>query len=195
MSKKGKIMNKKAIKSIKYLLTATSLGIILSFSNNLYASSFSKVAENTATDFYIEGMNNIVEGVTDEASSAIQQIGNKGKKFSLNNTTQEEVKTTKPGTARQQGYISPEEQEKKIAKKNLKKQLNTPMQQGIQAHSAYEGSPISKNAKNKMLIKNWAYILQDVGVSKEKTYFEANRLNKEDFEEWANGIYNALKNK
>lgn len=172
---------------IKYLLSLSTLGIMLSFSSNIYAASpVGSVAEDMATSFYVEGLNDVVDASTDKISESVKKENRKEK--------QNEIEKTKPGTAREQGYVSEEDKEKAIAAKNLAEQMNSPRQQGIQVDVAYEGNPVLKDHKNKMYVKNWAYILQDVGVTQEKTYYEAGRLNKEDFEDWANGIYNAIKN-
>lgn len=102
------------------------------------------------------------------------------------------IASKKTGTAAEQGYSTPSLMTEEDVR-HIQDQATNARQQAKQIQVIYEGSPILKDKKNKMLVKNWAYILEDLGVSQEKTYFEAQRLSKEDFEEWANGIYQALK--
>lgn len=92
--------------------------------------------------------------------------------------------------ARQQGYKGVDELTNE-EKAHLQEQATNARQMAIQVEPYHEANPVINNKKDKMWIKNWAYILEDKGISQERTYFEASRLNKEDFEEWANGIYNA----
>ena len=52
-------------------------------------------------------------------------------------------------------------------------------------------STLFNSKKDRNWLKNWAYILQDKGVPQSKTYYMAKKMDKEEFEEWANEIYNS----
>lgn len=95
------------------------------------------------------------------------------------------AETTTPKTAAEQGYISNEDQD--LMKEQLENYMynNTARQKGYTIHVPTADDGVSKNKSDKMWLFNWKGRLLDKGISSEKIDFEAERLNKQDFERWA----------
>lgn len=168
-------MNKKN----KFLLTL--------FTSLLIISNYSLAADDIyAND---ESYSNFIEN--NEKSSEYQK--NVGMMNSSVNNKQTDFLSKKTPNAAEQGYYEVLDPREIEDIQRTIEQANNDRQRGVKTQVFEEANPVIKDKNMKMWIKNWILILEDVGVSRKKTLFEAKRLNKEDFEDWANGIYRAKK--
>lgn len=115
------------------------------------------------------------------------------KAVSLNKTeTMNEILNKKVPTAHEQGFSNVDQDKlDRIEQDRLNNDNARQKGEVVTVTSTSAKSTLFNSKKDRNWLKNWAYILQDKGVPQSKTYYMAKKMDKEEFEEWANEIYNS----
>lgn len=96
----------------------------------------------------------------------------------------ESVGDTSAKTAADQGYVK--DNSAQLAQQAADYQAtHTPRQMGIQVREPAPLNPVARQLGQAGWLANWTYTLNQAGVPEDKVSFEANRLNRTDFEAWA----------
>lgn len=179
-------------KQLKYLSTLALLSFsTISFSNSI----FGEVARDVGSSALQNGYSEVVNGAADVfVDGARNTINNTISSRQMKTQNMQSMMTQKVPNAAEQGLNKETISEALLEEiRESQKEANNARQQGVQVQVASLKNPVAKSAKNKMLIKNWEMMLKDVGVSPEKTRFEASRLDKDEFIQWASGVYQSYK--
>lgn len=115
------------------------------------------------------------------------------KNTSLNKTeTMNEILNKKVPTAHEQGFSNVDQDKlDRIEQDRLNNDNARQRGEVMKVTSTSAKSTLFNSKKDKTWLKNWAYILQDKGIPQSKTYHMAKTMDKEEFEEWANDVYNS----
>lgn len=180
-------------KQLKYLSSLLIMSVSsVSFSNNIFTEVTKNVGTNAFQNGYSEVVNNTADVFVDGAKNTMNNIVSSREMKTQN---MQGIMMQKVPNAAEQGLKKDKISEAMLEEiRESQKEANNARQQGVQVSVATLSNPVAKNPKNKMLIKNWEMMLKDVGVSPEKTRFEASRLDKDEFVRWATNVYSGSKN-
>lgn len=92
-------------------------------------------------------------------------------------------------TAAEQGFNSNDEEAQLRKEVGDFKEYSSARQRGVTVSAPGLAYPVAKQKENAEWLSNWEMVLSKVGVSQSRYKFEANRLSKEDFENWASRQY------